>query len=230
MSVIEANILDELEGFDTPTICNALEMIDPVRRFFGFTRHLMHSFNPDVGPVVGYAKTATMRSLDKSEKSSATLKEERLEYYRYVSEGDRPKIAVMQDLDGKEAGIGPFWGEFNTRIHQSLGCKAVVTDGSLRDIDLLPKDLLIVSAGPRPSHAHIHVTGFGQQVSVFGMYVSSHNLVHADLHGAVTFPDHLAEDVIKSAREFVASEAPILTECRKRNLSFEEVAKLYMSR
>ncbi len=227
---MDRELLNRLKQFDTPTICNALEHIDYKRRYHGFTRHLCHSFNGEVGPIIGYAKTATMRSLDRPDRAPARLKEHRLSYYRFVSEGDLPKIAVMQDLDGIDAGIGPFWGEFNTRIHQSLGCVGIVTDGSMRDIALLPKDILILSRGPRPSHAHVHVVDYDVQVNVFGMYVKSNDLVHADIHGAVAFPPNLVEDVIANAKEFVKSEEAILTACRERKLTYDEVAELYMKR
>ena len=52
----------ELGRIDTPTICNLLEMVAPQRRGHGYTtRHLQCAF-PELPPIVGYAKTATIRS------------------------------------------------------------------------------------------------------------------------------------------------------------------------
>lgn len=223
--------LERLREFDTPTICNALEMIEPGRRGYGYTRKGMVVVNGGSSPVVGMARTATMRSAIPADRASDALKRDRLKYYEYVHEGDGlPKICVMQDLDGDDAGTGPFWGEFNTRIHRAMGVRAVVTDGSVRDVDKLPADILLLSRGLRPSHAFVHITDFGSQVNVFGMSVSHDELVHADEHGAVAFPNHLVEKVATRAEEFVASEAPIIEACKADSLSLDELKRLYMAR
>jgi len=227
----DLNKLRALESFDTPTICNALEMLDPERRSFGFTRENLVPINPDSGPMAGVARTATMRSAFPSERDKPTLKEERLKYYEYVYEGRGvPKVCVMQDLDGNAAGTGPFWGEFNTRIHRSMGVRAVVTDGSVRDISHLPNDVLLLSCGLRPSHAHVHIVDFGRQVNVFGMTVCDGDLVHADQHGAVAFSWSHLDELASRAAEFVASEAPIIEACKCDDLSFDELCRLYMAR
>ena len=230
MSPTEAE-LARLREFDTPTICNALEMLEPGRRGYGYTRRGMVAVNAGSSPVVGVARTATMRSAIRADRAADTLKRERLEYYEYVHEGsEMPKVCVMQDLDGDDAGTGPFWGEFNTRIHRAMGVEAVVTDGSVRDVDNLPADVLLLSRGLRPSHAFVHIADFGSQVNVFGMSVSHDELVHADQHGAVAFPSHLIEDVATRAAEFVAAEAPIIAACKADRLSLDELKRLYMAR
>jgi regulator of RNase E activity RraA len=111
-----------------------------------------------------------------------------------------------------------------------MGVQAVVTDGSVRDVDKLPDDVLLLSCGLRHSHAFVHIADFGSQVNVFGMSVSHGELVHADEHGAVAFPDHLIEDVASCAAEFVAAEEPIIAACRADRLSLDELKRLYMAR
>jgi regulator of RNase E activity RraA len=223
--------LRTLEAFDTPTICNALEMIEPERRRYGYTTHDIFGLNLDMAPKVGIAFTATMRSANRPPVQGQALKQERLRYYEYMSESsEHPKICVMQDLDGHDAGKGPFWGEFNTRVHRSLGFDAIITDGSIRDVTNLPEDILILSRGLRPSHGFVHVVNFGQQVNVFGMAVTPGQVVHADIHGAVTFPFDLADDVADKARQFMADEAPIIEACRAGRLTYPELASLYMQR
>jgi regulator of RNase E activity RraA len=221
----------ELEHFDTPTICNALELIQPERRRFGFTTQGVVSVNADAGPKVGLARTATMRSYGEPPLSGLALKEARIEYYEYMAENsDGPKICVMQDLDGPDAGRGPFWGEFNTRVHLALGFSAIVTDGSVRDVRQLPQEILVLSRGLRPSHGFIHIVDFGSQVNVFGMVVTPGDVVHADEHGAVCFPKELASEVADRAAEFVAGEAPILEACRQGRLSIQALKSLYLAR
>lgn len=223
--------LKRLELIDTPTICNALELIDPSRRNFGYTDEIMHCFRPEMHPVCGIAKTATCRSFRPANKIAEELKAERVKYYTYIDEGDYPKIIVMQDLDGVHRSHGPFWGEFNTRIHKSLGCVGVVTDGSIRDAPNLPDGIQLISAGMKPSHGNIHIVDYNTQVNVAAMVVIPGDIVHADIHGAVTFPLNWVEEVIKKAAEFVDSEEPVLEACRSNpNLTLDEIINLYLKR
>ena len=47
------DLLDSLRAFDTPTVCNALELVDPTRRGTGFsTRPFVCAF-PSLAPIVG---------------------------------------------------------------------------------------------------------------------------------------------------------------------------------
>ena len=62
MNLPTADELAALAEFDTPTICNALEVVMPETRKGGYTvRPLVCGF-PDMAPVVGYARTATIRA------------------------------------------------------------------------------------------------------------------------------------------------------------------------
>ncbi len=224
-------LLKKLEKFDTPTICNALEMIDANRKNFGYTRESFFCLRPNMHPIAGLAKTATMRSLGPSEKNTAQLKQERVQYYKYVYEGDYPKILILQDLDGLNRGHGPFFGEFNTRVHKFLGCVGVVTDSSIRDYQNLPEDIQILSAGLKPSHGNVHIVNYDSQVNVNGMIVTPGDVVHADIHGAVTFPVELIEQVILNAELFMESEAPVINACKNsKDLTFEKLIEIYMGR
>ena len=55
-------LLEKLRAVDTPTICNALEIIDSKYRTTGFTTKPLVCPFPELPPIVGYARTATIRS------------------------------------------------------------------------------------------------------------------------------------------------------------------------
>jgi regulator of RNase E activity RraA len=220
-----------LETFDTPTICNALELIDSSRKNYGYTSYNMTVINVAVGPVVGFALTAMMRSEKPSDLSVEELKRDRLKYYEYMyTDMGGPKICVMQDIDATDAKHGPFWGEFNTRIHRAMGFRGVVTDGCVRDVGKLPDDILLLARGLRPSHVNLHIVSFSDPVRVFGMEVSHGDVVHADEHGAVAFPAKLISEVVVKAKEFMAREAPIMEACKTDSLTFQELSRLYLDR
>jgi hypothetical protein len=110
-----------LAEFDTPTICNALEVVLPAAPRSGFTvRPLVCGF-PDLPPMVGYARTATLRAKSPPPGTAAAVRERRHAWYRFVEAGARPSIIVMEDLDGVAAGFGAFWGEVHSAVHRGLG-------------------------------------------------------------------------------------------------------------
>ncbi|MEL6372332.1 MAG: RraA family protein, partial [Pseudomonadota bacterium] len=91
-------LLDELGQFDTPTICNALEHVAPERRLTGFTTRPLVCPFPKLPPIVGYARTATIRATHAHERDGAAQREQRLAYYTYVGAAPHPTISVIQDL------------------------------------------------------------------------------------------------------------------------------------
>jgi regulator of RNase E activity RraA len=221
--VIDAALLAKLKGYDTPTICNALEIVDPARRLTGFTVKPLVCPFPAMPPIVGYAKTATSRSTHAHELDAKRQREQRIGYYEYIASQPAPSIVVIQDLDGADAGFGAFWGEVMSAVHKGLGCLGVVTDGSIRDIDQWAPDFQALAGSIVPSHAHVHLAGFGQEVRVAGMLVRSGDLVHADRHGAVTIPAALAPKIPAACDLLTRKEAVILEMARAPGFN---VAKL----
>ena len=121
MTALSRDALERLATFDTPTICNALEHVMPATRGAGFTHRPLLCGFPDHAPIVGYARTATLRSKAAPSGSHAELRSLRGAYYRYVESGPRPSIVVIEALDGADAGYGAFWGEVHSAIHAGLG-------------------------------------------------------------------------------------------------------------
>ena len=193
---VDPEVLRKLAEFDTPTICNALEMVAPERRARGFTAQPLVCARPELPPIVGYARTTTIRAKEPSGRDPAAAGRLQMEYYQYVeSGGPQPGISVIQDLDGADAGFGAFWGEVHTHVHRGLGCLGVVTDGSIRDLDMCAEGFQLLAGKVGPSHAYVHVVDFGGQVSVADMRVASGDLIHADRHGAVVIPTEVAADI-----------------------------------
>ena len=63
---LPASVLEALARYDTPTICNAMEIVAPERRLIGYTTKPLVCPFPDLPPIVGYARTVTIRSVLKS--------------------------------------------------------------------------------------------------------------------------------------------------------------------
>ena len=63
MAEMSEHDLAALRALDTPTVCNAIELVDPERRVIGFTTEPLVCARPDLPPMVGYAVTATVRAM-----------------------------------------------------------------------------------------------------------------------------------------------------------------------
>ena len=80
-------------------------------------------------------------------------------------------------------------------MHQALGCLGVVTNGAVRDLDMIADGFQFLSGTVVPSHAWVHLVSHGEPVDVSGMLTHTGDLVHADRHGAVIVPHEAARDV-----------------------------------
>jgi regulator of RNase E activity RraA len=198
-----------LRSIDTPTVCNLLEVVATERRGFGYTVRHLHCPFPDLPPMVGFAKTVTMRAQDRVALGEAGYMAKRLDYLDYVAAEPQPSIAVIQDLDDI-VGFGAFWGEVQTNIHKALGCLGTITNGSIRDIPTVAPGFQMLAGSIAPSHAFVHVVDFGVNVNIHGMAVKSGDLIHADRHGAVVVPLNTIDGMKAAADKLAAQEARII--------------------
>ena len=209
--VITAEDLAVLTRWDTPTICNALEEIVPERRGHGFTIQHLFALDPNLPPVCGFARTATIRAAAPPPESDAEMAAKRTAYYEYVAAGPMPTIAVIQDLD-PQPGIGAFWGEVQTTVHKGLGVLGAVTNGSFRDLPDSARGFNLIGGKVGPSHAYVHLVDIDCLVTVHGLTVSTNDIVHMDQHGAVMIPAGAVKKIpaaidLISRREQVIIEA-----------------------
>ena len=196
-----------LRSIDTPTVCNLMEIVAPERRGSFYTvKHLFCPF-PHLPPMVGFAKTVTMRARDKVGGPSYMAK--RMDYLDYVAAAPQPGIAVIEDLDDP-AGYGAFWGEVQSNIHKALGCLGTITNGSIRDIPQIAEGFQMLAGSLSPSHAYVHVEDFGIPVTIHGMAVKSGDLIHADQHGAIVVPVNTIDGMKDAAGKLAATEAKII--------------------
>jgi regulator of RNase E activity RraA len=120
-----------LRSIDTPTVCNLIEIVAPERRGAGYTASYLHCPFPELPPMVGFAKTVTIRA--RHPVSGPSYMQKRMDYLDYVAAAPRPSVVVAEDKD-EPPGHGAFWGEVQTNVHKALGCLGTVTNGSIRDI------------------------------------------------------------------------------------------------
>jgi regulator of RNase E activity RraA len=223
MFELTPDLITVLKSVDTPTVCNALEILVPERRGYGFTTKPLVCTRPELGPIVGLARTATIRAAHPSDPDS-DQGYARDSYYAYIDAGPKPSVVVIQDLD-EERGYGSFWGEVNSNIHKGLGCEAVITNGSVRDLPDIAAGFQMLADRVGPSHAYVHIVDFSRPVTVAGMRVSDGDVIHADQHGAVVIPHAVCGEIRRAADLIIRRERVVISAAQQPGFNVDALRR-----
>jgi 4-hydroxy-4-methyl-2-oxoglutarate aldolase len=207
--------LEALKEFDTPTVANALELVDPGwDRMSGLMAPRIRALFPEKQPLVGYASTLLFSTRQPA--PTKKLQADWPDYWRYVLSVPEPRVSVGQDLDPAPAS-GSLWGEVQTNIHMALGCVGAILEGAMRDLGPLQAlDFGCFARDVVVGHAHAHLVDFGHTVEVGGVLVRSGDLIHADLHGVLVIPRTAAPQLAEACRRIVELERPLIAVCQDR--------------
>jgi 4-hydroxy-4-methyl-2-oxoglutarate aldolase len=223
MESLTAADLEALRRWPTPAIANAIETFGVRPNNQGFMVGPRCIF-PELGPMVGFAATATIRAMVKG---PADAPRQVIAHWRNLQAQPEPRIAVIQDLDDPPAAAS-FWGEVNANIHRALGCVGVVTNGAVRDLEeVRTLRFHFFAADVVPSHAYVHVVKVGGEVEVGGLKVKDGDLIHADLHGVVTVPLEIAREVPRACAAVEKRERSVIDLCRSPEFSLDALVKRF---
>ncbi|MEC3862624.1 RraA family protein [Mesobacterium sp. TK19101] len=214
------SLLTLLRRVDTPTVCNAIEVAQGKRGFANFTRGTMLASAPKAPAMVGFARTARIAALAPPTEPSDVIRARRMNYYRHMSQGPRPAVAVVEDMDYPNC-IGAYWGEINTTVHKGFGLSGALTNGVMRDLGDLPDGFPVVAGAIGPSHGFVHVREIGTQVTIMGMQVRDGDLIHADRHGGLVIPPDVIPDLETAIEKLLQTEKLILKPARTKGFDFE---------
>jgi 4-hydroxy-4-methyl-2-oxoglutarate aldolase len=212
-------LVEELRHLDSCVVSNAIETFNIRLRNQGFTNDDIQCVFDDLPPVVGYAVTATIRS--STPPPVGHVYADRTDWWSHIVTIPTPRIVVVQDLD-ERPGIGAFLGEVHANILRALGCVAYVTNGAVRDLPGVRRSQLQAFAGNRsPSHAFVHIVGFGEPVQVAGLQVSSGDLLFGDRHGIVAVPPDLAPRIPSTVATMRQRDRRIVEFCRSHDFTID---------
>lgn len=217
---ITNELLATLRGYDTPTVCNAIEVAQGKRGFSAFTRGTVVCPVPGDGPIVGFARTARIAGFHPADETTEATRARRMEYFRHMATGTRPAVAVIEDTDYPNC-VAAWWGEVHTAVHKGLGLVGAVTNGAVRDLDSLEPGFAVIAGSVGPSHRFCHVREIGTPVDVFGLTVNDGDLVHADRHGALVIPQGVIPRLEASIRKLLATERIILEPARQEGFDID---------
>jgi regulator of RNase E activity RraA len=199
--------LDLLRRYDTPTVCNVVELFDLYPRTAGYMDGRIVASYPKLPPMVGYASTATFRSaappkagnvysgLDQQVASFADL--------------PGPPVVVFQDLDSPVAAA--TFGEVMCTTYKAFGAVGLITSGAGRDLDQVEAlSFPCFTGGTICAHGYCHIPSINLPVHVGGVMIHPGDLLHGDRNGVTTIPLQIASAVAQACAELAAAEAIVL--------------------
>lgn len=218
MIELQVSDLVKLQTWDTPTICNALDVAAPNRRAIGFTTRPLVPVGIH-GSVCGYVKTAKISGKNKPLDNATEI---RTSYYKYISEKPKPSIVLIEDRDNPE-GFGAFWGEVNSAIHLGLGVKGLITNGVVRDLDQWANGFAALAGSIGPSHAYTQVIEYSTEINIYGMQANDSDIIHFDKHGAVIIPKEVVKLLPGIIEKQMNKEAVILEAARSPDFNINKL-------
>ena len=224
--VIPEDLLQLLRKVDTPTVCNAIEVAERRRGFNRFTRGTMQHSRPGAPAIVGFARTAKIAGLTPPTEPQDVIRARRMDYFRSMAAGNGPTAAVIEDVDYPNC-IAGWWGEVHVAVHKGLGLSGAVTNGVVRDLDVLDDGFPVLAGSIGPSHGYVHCVEIGTPVNILGMRVSQGDLVHADRHGALVIPESILPVLQQAIHAVMDREAIVLGPAREPGFNIEKLEKVW---
>jgi 4-hydroxy-4-methyl-2-oxoglutarate aldolase len=211
-------LLDTLKKFDTPTICNVIELLDYRPRTAGYLDGRIRACFPHLPPMVGYAVTATFRAgaAPRSADVYAGLENQ----VRELSKIPGPKIVVFQDLD--DPPVAATFGEIMCTTYQAFGAVGLITSGAGRDLDQVQAlGFPCFTGGTICSHGYCQIVEINIPVRVGGVWINPGDLLHGDRNGVTTIPNELAQAVAVGSPQLMAAEAVVLDYLKSQTVTVD---------
>jgi regulator of RNase E activity RraA len=222
---LDPRVLEALRRYDSPTLSNAIETFDIRPRDEGFASMDVRCLFPDLGVMVGYAATATIRARGQSEQEP-----DHAPLWQLVRSLPAPRVVVIQDLDDPP-GHGAFWGEVQSSIYKALGCAGTVTDGCVRDLkEVREMGFHFFARGPGVSHAYVRLDSVGEPVHVGSLTIRPGDLIHADQHGVLLVPTQIAAELPAAADRIIEREQAFIRWVRSAEFDPDRLAEMRRAR
>ena len=206
-AVLSPTQLEQLRKYDTPTVCNVVELVDLYPRTAGYTDSRIVACYPKLPPMVGYASTATFRSaaLPRSGNVYSGLD------HQVASFGELPgpAVVVFQDIDNPPAAA--TFGEVMCTTYKAFGAVGLITSGAGRDLDQVEGlHFPCFTSGTICAHGYCHIPSINVPVHVGGIMIHPGDLLHGDRNGVTIIPAEIASEVADGCAEMVEAEAIVL--------------------
>jgi len=207
--------LAALAKYDSPTICNAVELWNLRPRNQGYMNKSIQACFPQMPPMVGYALTSTFRSMcpPRSGDVYSSIGAQ-LELFGSLP---GPPVIVFQDLD--EPSASATFGEVMCSTYKRFGATGLITSGTGRDLAQVEAlGFPVFTNGACAAHGYCHFVSINGPVTVGGLTIFPGDLLHGDLNGVTTIPHEIATEVPGVCEEVAKAEAIVLDYLKRPNV------------
>jgi regulator of RNase E activity RraA len=208
--------LSALAKFDTPTVCNAIELFEVRPRNTGFMNATVKACFPRMPPMVGFAVTSTFRSMSPPRAGDVYASmTQQVESFAGLS---GPAVMVYQDLD--DLVVSATFGEVMCSVYKAFGARGLITSGAGRDLEQVEAiGFPTFTSGAICAHGYCHTLAVNVPVTVGGICVYPGDLLHGDLNGVTTIPLEIASEIPEACAGLAAAEKIILDYVRGPNIT-----------
>jgi 4-hydroxy-4-methyl-2-oxoglutarate aldolase len=208
--------LTELAKYDTPTVCNVIELWDIRPRNTGYMNDSIRACFPKMPPMVGYAVTSTFRSM--AAPRSGDVYSGMVQQVESFADMPGPAVIVYQDMD--EPTAAATFGEVMCTTYKSFGARGLITSGTGRDMDQVEAiDFPCFTNGSMCAHGYCHTLAVNVPVTVGGISVNPGELLHGDLNGVTTIPHEIAGEIADACKELMEAEDIVLNYLKAGSIS-----------
>lgn len=215
--ILSREQLGQLAKYDTPTVCNVIELFGVRPGNTGYMDANIRSCFPELPPMVGYAATATFRSAAPAGEDVYSSLEQQVAAF---AQAPSPPVVAFEDLDDPCAAA--TFGEIMCTTYQAFGAAGLVTSGAGRDLDQVHAlKFPVFTNGTICAHGYCHIPSLDVAVNVGGITIQPGDLLHGDCNGVTTIPQDIASEVAEACEEFMRAEVVVLQYLRAGGVTAE---------
>src|SRR5438034_992413 len=215
-----ATLVDSLKTIDSPTLSNAIEVLEVQPRHAGFTPLQIRCLFPELGRMCGYAVTAHVESMTQL---YATEERTFLELFQAVADAPKPAVVALQEIGG-HGEYAAHCGEVMATAFTRLGAVGLVTDCGVRDVpEVRALRFHYFARGTVVSHASFKLVRVGVPIQIFGLEIKPGDLLHGDENGLMKIPASASENIERAVEQVRTRERRLMEFMRGPEFSLEKL-------
>jgi len=219
----DSSLIEYLKTVDTPTLSNAIELLNARPRAEGFTPWEIRCLFPEFGRMCGYAVTAQVETVTQMAPGDRMAL---VELFAAVGCAPHPSVVALQEIGGY-ANRAAHCGEVMATVFKRQGAVGLVTNAAVRDIEeVRAMGFQYFAHGAVASHANFRVVRTGVPIQIEGMEIRPGDLLHGDLNGLVSLPRTGLEKLPQLVEQVGSTEKRIMEFVRGPEFSIEGFKKM----
>jgi 4-hydroxy-4-methyl-2-oxoglutarate aldolase len=215
--------IEYLKSVDTPTLSNAIELLQARPHHAGFTPLQIRCLFPELGRMCGFAVTAQVETVTDCDVFDAN---QFIELYRTVNASPKPAVIAFQEIGG-HPDYAAHCGEVMSTIFKRLGAVGLVSDCAVRDIpEVRALGFQYFARGSVVSHANFRIARVGGPIHICGLVVRPGDILHGDENGLLAVPSGFDDQIAAKVDLVRSKEKKLMTWVQSEDFSVEGLRNL----